>query len=90
MLLRDLNLKSGESEDEKEVENANQQEEKKTPTSSLLLHEQKSQDQHFRSHKVHRKKKRSHNGSIRSSLKSEHTDDVIPGATTGAGQSFVL
>ena len=51
MLLRDLNLKSGESEEEKQIEDA-KGEEQKTPPASLLIHEQNSQDQHFRSHKV--------------------------------------
>ena len=36
MLLRDLNLRSGESEDEKENEGA-KEEEKKTPTNSSML-----------------------------------------------------
>ena len=52
MLLRDLNLKSGESEDEKQIEGNRQEEEKKTPPSSLLIHEQERQNQQFRSHKV--------------------------------------
>ena len=52
MLLRDLNLKSGESEDEKEIGEA-REEEKKMPSSSLLIQEEDKQNQqHFRTHKV--------------------------------------